>query len=170
MPIGIIGVSKKILLKIKKKRKKIFFGGTYSGNSLTAFVGNETLTFIIKNKKKIFSKIEKDSKLIHNKVNNFITENKIDAKMIRFHSLIRVIFTNKKIKNRPQRDFFERKKLIQREKFINYLKKNGIYFPGNRCLLILFNYWKTGKSCYKEIKDGLNFFFNKINDKKTLSI
>ena len=49
MPIGIIGVSK-ILLKIKK-RKKIFFGGTYSGNSLTAFVGNETLTFIIKNKR-----------------------------------------------------------------------------------------------------------------------
>ncbi len=56
MPIGIIGVSKKILLKIKKKRKKIFFGGTYSGNSLTAFVGNETLTFIIKNKKKYFQK------------------------------------------------------------------------------------------------------------------
>ncbi len=162
MPIGIIGVSKKILLKIKKKRKKIFFGGTYSGNSLTAFVGNETLTFIIKNKKKIFSKIEKDSKLIHNKVNNFITENKIDAKMIRFHSLIRVIFTNKKIKNRPQRDFFERKKLIQREKFINYLKKNGIYFPGNG--VICLSYSITGRQVnhvIKKIKDGLNFFFNK---------
>ena len=150
------------MLKIKKKRKKIFFGGTYSGNSLTAFVGNETLTFIIKNKKKIFSKIEKDSKLIHNKVNNFITENKIDAKMIRFHSLIRVIFTNKKIKNRPQRDFFERKKLIQREKFINYLKKNGIYFPGNG--VVCLSYSITGRQVnhvIKKIKDGLNFFFNK---------
>ena len=47
--------------------------------------------------------------------------------MIRFHSLIRVIFTNKKIKNRPQRDFL-REKINSKEKFINYLKKMGFIF------------------------------------------
>ena len=59
MPIGIIGVSKNIVSKIKKKRKKIFFGGTYSGNPLSSFVGNATLSFIIKNKKKSSQKLRK---------------------------------------------------------------------------------------------------------------
>ncbi len=162
MPIGIIGVSKNIVSKIKKKRKKIFFGGTYSGNPLSSFVGNATLSFIIKNKKKIFSKIEKDSKLIHNQINNYIINNNIDAKLIRFHSLIRVIFSNKKIKNRPQRDFFEKKKLIQRYKFIEYLKRNGIYFPGNGVVCLSYSITKKQLNyIIKKMKEGLNIFFNK---------
>jgi len=41
MPIGVIGISKKVHKLIKGK--KIFYGGTFSGNSLSSFVGNETL-------------------------------------------------------------------------------------------------------------------------------
>ena len=52
LPIGIIGISKKIENLIKKKKINIFFGGTFSGNSLASFVGQETTQFIIKNKKK----------------------------------------------------------------------------------------------------------------------
>ena len=71
--------------------------------------------------------------------------------MIRFHSLIRVIFTNKKIKNRPQRDFLREKKINSKGKIYKLLKKKWDLFSWKRrCLLILFNYWKTGKSCYKE--------------------
>ena len=34
MPIGLVGISKEVYQKLKKKRtKKYFFGGTYSGNS-----------------------------------------------------------------------------------------------------------------------------------------
>ena len=36
MPIGIIGISKKVYKQIKQK--KIFYGGTFSGNSLSSFV------------------------------------------------------------------------------------------------------------------------------------
>ncbi len=162
MPIGIIGVSKNIVSKIKNKGKKIFFGGTYSGNPLSSFVGNETLSFIIKNKKKIFSKIEQDSQTIHNQINNYIINNNIDAKLIRFHSLIRVIFSNKKIKNRPQRDFFEKKKLIKRDKFIKYLKKNGIYFPGNGVICLSYSITKKQLNyIIKKMKEGLSIFFNK---------
>ena len=41
---------------IKKwvKIKKSFFGGTFSGNSLSCYVGMKTSEYIIKNKEKIF--------------------------------------------------------------------------------------------------------------------
>lgn len=162
MPIGIIGLSKKIINLIKKKNKSIFFGGTYSGNPLTAFVGNETLKYIIKNKKKIFSKIERQSNLFHNSINEFILSNNIDAKVIGFHSLTRVIFSKKKIKDRPQRDFFEKKKLLEREKFILFLKKSGIYFPGNGVICLSYSL-SNSQIIYviKKFKEGLSKFFKK---------
>ncbi len=52
MPLGFIGISKKISKQIEKNKLKIFFGGTFSGNSLSMFIGNEFLSFFIKNKKK----------------------------------------------------------------------------------------------------------------------
>lgn len=161
MPIGIIGISKNILNILKKKKKKIFFGGTYSGNPLTAFVGNETLKFILKNKKKIFPKIEKDSKLLHDKLNKFISVNNIDAKVIRFHSLIRIIFSRADIQNRPQRDFFEKKNLTKRKKFIKYLESEGIYFPGNGIISLSYTLNKKQlERTFQKLSKGLNFFFS----------
>ena len=160
MPIGVIGLTKKITNKIRKNKKNIFLGGTYSGNPLTAFVGNETLNFIFKNKKKIFSKIEKQAKLLDKSINNFIFENNIDSKLIRFHSLIRIIFSKKDIKDRPQRDFFEKDKLAQRQKFLTFLKKSGIYCPGNG--VICLSYSLTDDQILhviKKIKEGLIKYF-----------
>jgi len=153
MPIGLIGISKDVYLKLKRKNKKIFFGGTYSGNSLSTFVGKSTLDYIIKNKKKIFSDIEKKSEYFVNKLNLFLRKNNIDIKVIRFHSIIRIIFTSKKILDRPQRDFLERSKAGQRQKFIKFLKKQGIFFPGNG--IIFFNY---------SLKNSeLNYLVDKFN-------
>ena len=55
-------------------------------------------------------------------------KNKLDIQVIRFHSIIRIIFSSKKIIDRPQRDFLEKSKSNQRQKFIKFLKKNGIFF------------------------------------------
>ena len=62
MPIGIISVSNAIENKMKKK--KIFFGGTFSGNYICLSIANDTVTYILKNKKKIFSKIEMLTKML----------------------------------------------------------------------------------------------------------
>ena len=154
LPIGIIGIKKDIVKKISKNKKKIFFGGTYSGNSLTCFVGNETLKFIIKNKKKIFSKIENTANLFGERVNKFLEKNNIDAKLIRFQSLMRIILSKKNINNRVQRDFFEEKKLVRREKFVNFLKSSGIYFPSNGVITI----------SYSLTKIQLNYLVKKTNE------
>ena len=57
MPIGIIGISKKIEKILAQKNKKVFFGGTFSGNSLSMYTGNNIVSFLLKNKKKIFSSL-----------------------------------------------------------------------------------------------------------------
>jgi len=160
MPIGVIGISKKIVKNIKLNKKKIFFGGTYSGNPLTTLVGNETLNFIIKNKKKIFPKIENHSKLMQTSINTFIEKNNIDAKFIRFHSLARIVFSKENIKDRPQRDFFEKKNTAKRESFIKYLRNAGIYFPGNG--VICLSYSLTNNQVFyviKKLKAALTQFF-----------
>ena len=52
LPIGIIAIKKDIEKKLLNKNNKVFFGGTFSGNSINTFVANKVVRFIIKNKKK----------------------------------------------------------------------------------------------------------------------
>ena len=160
LPIAFIGISKKIEKKISKKNIKIFFGGTFSGNSLSMYVANEFLKFIVKSKKKIFHDLEIKSSKFCNEVNKYIDKHNINAKVIRFGSVIRLIFTNHDPKNRFQRDFFEKKNNSKRLKFINFLKKKKIIFPSNG--IIFFNTSiKTQeiKILIKSITEGLNIYF-----------
>lgn len=138
LPIGIIGITKNIYKKISKKQKKVFFGGTFSANSLSTFVGLETTKFIYKNKNKIFSKLNNNSKFFENEMNNFFRIKKIQAQIYRFKSLLRIVFTNKKVINRPQRDFLENKKTKKIQSIRKFLFQNKVYYPSNG--LIFFSY------------------------------
>ncbi len=129
LPMGIIGISKKIDTQIKKSNKKIFFGGTFSGNSIATYVGMKTTKFILKNKKSIFSKLEKNSSFFQNELNNFFVQKKIKAKIYRFKSMIRIVYSNKDIINRIQRDFLEKKNIKKIEKLRKFLLKRNIYYP-----------------------------------------
>ena len=136
LPIGIIAVSKKIEKTILKKKLKIFFGGTFSGNSLTTYIGKLTLEFILKNKSKIFTSLNQKASLLQNSMNQFIKEKHINARVYRFHSLIRLVFTKGKVKNRIQRDFLELKNFKNIKKFRSFLFKKGIYYPTSGIIFI----------------------------------
>ena len=136
MPIGIIGISKKIEKKLSLKNKKVFFGGTFSANSLSMYVGNKIVEYLNKNKKKIFFKINSHSNYFVKNLNEQILKHKIKAKVINFHSIVRIIFSEKLPKDRIQRDFFEKKKNNNRIKFIKFLKNNKIIFPNNGIMFI----------------------------------
>ena len=86
-------------------------------------LANETLKFLTKNKKKVFKNLESKSSKFSNKLNENIKKHKLNAKVIRFKSVIRIIFTDKDPKDRVQRDFFEKKNNLKRTKFIKYLRK-----------------------------------------------
>ena len=160
MPIGIIGISKKIERQLSKQNKKVFFGGTFSGNSFSMLVGNNTVEHIINYKKKIFLKINSSSKFFVTSLNEQILINKIKARVTNFHSIVRIIFSEKNPKDRIQRDFFEKTSNSKRMKFINFLKNNKIIFPGNGIIFISHALNKKDlKFLIKKIIIGLKKFF-----------
>jgi glutamate-1-semialdehyde 2,1-aminomutase len=124
MPIGVIGLSKKVLIKLKEK--KVFFGGTYSGNSISTLVGYDLVKHIL-NRKNIIQNLNKKAERIETEINTFLFKNKIKVKIYRFESILRIVFSDKKILNRPQRDFLEKKINKKKKNFYNFLYKQKIY-------------------------------------------
>ena len=159
LPIGVIGISEKINKIIKKKNIKVFFGGTFSGNSLSSFVGNETLKFLFKNKK-LFSNLNKKCFYFQKSLNQFIIKERIKAKVYRFDSILRIVFSKNEIKNRIQRDFFEKKNIPNIAKFRQYLLENKIYYPSNGVIFLSNSTsYKSINYVLKYIKFGLKKFF-----------
>ena len=159
LPIGVIGISEKINKIIKKKNIKVFFGGTFSGNSLTSFVGNETLKFLFKNKR-LFSNLNKKCFYFQKSLNQFIIKERIKAKVYRFDSILRIVFSKNETKNRIQRDFFEKKNIPNIAKFRQYLLENNIYYPSNGVIFLSNSTsYKSINYVLKYIKFGLKKFF-----------
>jgi glutamate-1-semialdehyde 2,1-aminomutase len=136
LPIGFIGITKKIENIILNRKRNIFFGGTFSGNSLSTYVSNEFLKFVIKNKNKIFKNLESKSLKLFNGLNRYIEKNNLKVNVIRFNSVLRIIFSKEIPKDRLQRDFLEKRNNSKRLKFINYLNKKKIIFPSNGIIFL----------------------------------
>ena len=161
LPISAVGVSKRVYDKIKKSKKKIFFGGTFSANTLSAFVGNKVTTHIADNKD-LIAKLILKSKYFEESVNNYIKKENLNAKIYRFDSILRIVFSKKKINSRIQRDFLEKNKSKPKRNFEIFLLKKNIHLPSNG--IILFSI-KTNKKNINYVIDsvckGLKKFFNK---------
>ena len=127
LPIGAIGVNKKIENKLKNKNKKVFFGGTFSANPFVCEIGYQNLSFIYKNKKNIYSKLEYLSKYFENKMNSFFNKNNLDLKIIRYDSIMRIIYSKNIIQNKSQREIIEKKLLSKINNFQKYLMHNGVF-------------------------------------------
>ncbi len=127
-PIGAIGLTKKIKLKIDKLNKPVIFGGTFSANTFSVYSGLKTLEYIIK-KKNLINNLIKNSKYFQDKINKFIIENNLDLRVYRFDNMLRLVYTKRNITNRIQRDFLEKEKNINIKNFKNFLFKNKIYYP-----------------------------------------
>ena len=151
LPLGIIAIKKNIEKKIfKKKNNAIFFGGTFSGNAINTYVGNEVSSYIIKNKKKIFKDLDNKSKYLEEKLNDFFISNNSEARCLRVSSMLRIIFSSKKIENRYQRDFFEKKYSSKIVKFRNFLFSKNIYYPSSGIMFL------ATSTSYKSIDDLIN--------------
>ena len=158
LPIGAIGISKKTYLRMKKLKPKVFFGGTFSGNSFSSFIGNKTINHI-KNNKKELNKLIANCEYFQKKINQFIKKNNIDARIYRFDSILRIVFSKKKIKSRFQRDFFDSKKKNSIKKFENFLFKKNIYSPPNGIILLsLVTTKKNINYLIKKICEGLYLY------------
>lgn len=158
-PLGIVAINKKLDNKIKKKKLKVYFGGTFSGNSINMYIGNK-ITKIINENKQIIENINKKTNFFKNSINNFAIKNNLDIRVYNFMSMARIIFSRKKISDRVQRDFFESKKIKKIEYFKKYLFKKKIYYPKNGILFLSYSLkHKDLNYTIQTIKKALNLFF-----------
>lgn len=146
-PIGIIALSEKITKILESKKLNIFYGGTYSANSLAMHIGYRTTQYILKNKN-ILKNIEKKSIIFQNELNKYFLQFNIDAKVYRFFSILRIVFSKKNIKDRVQRDFLEKKNYKKINQFKKYLLTKNIYYPSSG---VIFFSDKTTFANLKEI-------------------
>ena len=86
--------------------------------------------------------------------------------MYRFQSLIRLVFSDKEISNRLQRDFLEKKNNRNIKKLRSFLLKKHIYYPTSG---IIFISTETSFSDLKKILDNYfvqnNFPFSRGENK-----
>ena len=102
------------------------------------------------------------SKYFEESVNNYIKKENLNAKIYRFDSILRLVFSKKKINSRIQRDFLEKNKSKPKRNFEIFLLKKNIHLLSNG--IILFSI-KTNKKNINYVIDsvckGLKKFFNK---------
>ena len=140
MPIGITSYNSKIF-KEKTLNKKIFLGGTFSGNPISTKTGLDTFLFVKKNKKKIDTHINELSSLLENEVNNYCKQENIEFRLQRFESIIRPIFSSKLISNRFYREKYDPD--FSKSIYIkDYLLKKNIFISSNCCFFISYCHTK----------------------------
>lgn len=135
-PIGVIGLTNDIEKKIIKKKYEVFFGGTFSLNPLSSILGFNTTKFILDNKHHIYEKLEYLSNYLEKSLNQFIKLKNINAQIIRYSSIIRIIFTKKNVLSKLEKDKEENKYVKKINKFKNYIYDNRIFLSKNGAIFL----------------------------------
>ena len=160
LPLGLIAISSSVSKRLSKIKKNVFFGGTYSGNSIVTFIANNLLIYTIKNKKKIFNDLEKKSNFFETELNKFFIKKKLDLKIYRFKSLLRLVYTKSNLKNRSSRDFFESKKNFKINTFKKYLRNQNIYLSPSGLIFFSISHNENDlKYLIRKFKIGLSKYF-----------
>ena len=123
-PIGALGAKSEII-----KTKNVFYGGTFSANPLSMYAAQLILKTIINKEYIQYDKINYVGELFRDELNSFFIERGIKMRASGCGSMNRIIFTDKFIKNRRDRDKFEYKNAQQM--FCNKLKELGVFVNGN---------------------------------------
>ena len=123
-PIGAVGGKTEIM-----KTQDVFYGGTFSANPLSMYAAGLILETIVKEEHIQYDKLQKSGELFRNELNNFFVSENKKMRIIGCGPLSRIIFTDKFIRNRRDRDEFEPENA--QEEFSNKLKKLGVFVNGN---------------------------------------
>jgi glutamate-1-semialdehyde 2,1-aminomutase len=126
-PIGAVGAAEEII-----STQNVFYGGTFSSNPLSMYGAKlilQTITEEGADKKYIdYGKLQSASEHFRNELNSFFESTYKQLRVMGCGSVNRIIFTDKIIKNRKERDAIESQ---NQEKFYTKLQKEGVYINNN---------------------------------------
>tara|TARA_R110000824_G_scaffold340370_1_gene526872 strand:- start:1962 stop:3110 length:1149 start_codon:yes stop_codon:yes gene_type:complete len=123
-PIGAVGARTEIM-----KTKNVFYGGTFSANPLSMYAARLVLETIIDKKYIQYEKLNDAGKTFRDELNKFFIKQNIKMRVIGCGPLNRIIFTDKFIRNRKERDEFEPHAAAAT--FSKKLQELGVFVNGN---------------------------------------
>lgn len=123
-PIGVVGGKTEIM-----STNNVFYGGTFSANPLSMHAAELILQTIIDQNLIQYDKLNQAGEHFRNALNQHFLDKQKPLKIMGCGPLNRIIFTNKFIKNRKERDEYESQNQLQ---FYEELKKRGVFVNTNR--------------------------------------
>jgi len=123
-PIGAVGGKDKIM-----RTKNVFYGGTFSANPLSMCAASLILKSIVEETHIQYDKLNHVGKLFRDGLNEFFIAEDKEMRVIGCGPINRIIFTDKFIRNRKDRDSFEPESA--QESFSSSLKEFGVFVNGN---------------------------------------
>ena len=126
-PIGAVGGTSKIM-----KTKNVFYGGTFSANPLSMYAAKVILETIIDKNYIKYDELDTAGETFRSELNKFFISNNKKMRAIGCGSLNRIIFTDRFIMNRKDRDLYEpanaQLAFSKRLKDVNvFVNSNGLY-------------------------------------------
>jgi len=123
-PIGALGGRSDIM-----KTQNVFYGGTFSANPLSMYAAKLMLETIINKKYVQYDKLNYAGSLFRDELGKFFIKEGKQMNVIGCGPINRIIFTDKFIRNRKDRDEFETE--AAQEIFSKRLKELGVFVNGN---------------------------------------
>ncbi len=123
-PIGAVGGKTEIM-----KTKNVFYGGTFSANPLSMYAARVILETIVGTKEINYDTLNSVGRVFRNELNDFFIEKHLEMRVMGCGPINRIIFTDKFIRNRKERDLYEPREA--QTLFSEKLKKLGVFVNGN---------------------------------------
>lgn len=139
LPIGLVAGTKEVMDVVKGNdgdKKPVFMGGTFSANPLVMHVAKAVLQYLVENRETVYTNLNENSRCLRDAINEFCVADQIPVRITGIGSMSRMIFTDKPIKSRRERDKYEIEDALQKL-FYSYLRyEKGVHISGNRILFL----------------------------------
>jgi glutamate-1-semialdehyde 2,1-aminomutase len=134
LPIGVVAGRREVMEAVRGNefRKPTFMGGTFSANPLVMNVAEHLLTYLLEHKNEVYPYLNEKGKHLREEMNRFCIDSDLPVRMIGIGSISRLIFTDKPIRSRRERDRFECPPDVQDRFFEYLLLEEGIHISGSR--------------------------------------
>jgi glutamate-1-semialdehyde aminotransferase len=169
LPIGVVGGTEDVMKVIKgcNGGKPVFMGGTFSANPLVMRIARTVLQHLIENREDIYSYLNENGQYIKNRVNEFCVSNRIPVRIMGIGSMLRIIFTDRLIKSRRDRDKYEVDDTLQKL-FYSYLRfEKGVHISSNRIVFLSTAHKKEHiEKIIEAVTEGLKYFAEELKSSR----
>ena len=138
LAVGAVGVTADIIPTIlhgTEGAPPVFMGGTFSANPLTLAAGHAVFKYIRATGPELYKSLRQMGEGLRKSVNDHCLDRSLPAQMIGLESMSRLVFSNKKLTCRRDRDEAEAW-FNSQEKFQRYCRAQGLHLPQNGILFV----------------------------------